>query len=106
MHVEKVEGNTTTIKAKIKNRNAYALLFFTEIVPQKKFQMSYKGLCFTQLSNIHYEKISPLKTRITVDTNISGFLTPLFRSSFKKKVEAQYPEMLKALLVYVSNDCS
>ncbi len=101
--VKKIEGNTTILRAKVKNKNAYVAVLFTEIEPQKKYQMLCKVPFFTQTSTLHYQIISPTKTKITVNTSVSSFLTPFFKSIFLKNVETQYPKMLKALLNFISN---
>lgn len=101
--VKKIEGNTTILTAKVKNKNAYVAVLFTEIEPQKKYQMLCKVPFFSQTSTLHYQIISPEKTKITVNTSVSSFLTPFFKSIFLKNVETQYPKMHKALLNFISN---
>lgn len=102
-HVKKIEGNTTTYLAKVKNKNAHLPILVTEIEPSKEYQMLCRVPFFTQTSTRHYQIISPEKTKITVNTIVTSFLTPFFKSFYLKKSETQYSKMLKALLDFISN---
>ena len=101
--IEKIEGDTTALLAKVKNKKSYVSILFTEIEPQKKYQIFFKVPFFSQTSTLHYQIISPEKTKITVNTCVSSFLTPFFKSIFLKNVETQYPKMQKAIINFISN---
>jgi hypothetical protein len=96
--IDKAKQTETVIKAKIKNKNAYFPVLMSEIESQKKYRILIKVPFFYQISLCHFQEISTTKTKITIHTSVVSFLTPFFKSHYRKNVENQYPKLLKALL--------
>lgn len=91
------------IKAKIKNKPNHIIFLITDLCLYKECTCLVKVLFFTQKCLCTFHEISPEKTRITLQINVSSFFTPFMKKIFLKNMENTHSKCLNAFAEIVEN---
>lgn len=92
----------SVVKVKIKNKNAHVNLHILEVEPYRSYKTLTKIPFFSQESVTTFLEISPGRSKLTTKTCVNSFLTPFFRSYYRKKIEKQYDSFSKILIEMVN----
>lgn len=85
------------VQAKTAGSNDSVPIMITDVKPYEECGIVIKAPFFTQRSTTTFEKVSPKKTRVTMQTSTKSLFSPFIKSKVNKKIESMLPKFSKAV---------